>query len=302
MIQVSDRRLSWNGNVVEDESSKAGILTCSNARLGFGFTGLARNGEFRTRDWLLQTLLSSGSPQSSAREILERLRLQASETFRLHPALRAFDRNHKRLSSGYLYHHTPPLAGWAVITNYQNFQSGQDEAEAWDEFRLDLMAERRPCNGEPTLVQRVGNWRAMTAADTAALRSMLQDRKPSGAIIGKAVQLVRQMADRPAANNTIGKQLSVLTIPRDAALGVTSGYYSMIEGYTSYLHDSVLLTPTGAWAMKDTFLRKVRQPQSSPLVIPKVGRNHPCPCGSGVKYKRCHGRDLPARAIPSPRS
>ncbi len=26
-------------------------------------------------------------------------------------------------------------------------------------------------------------------------------------------------------------------------------------------------------------------------VGPKVGRNAPCPCGSGKKYKRCHGRD-----------
>ncbi len=25
-------------------------------------------------------------------------------------------------------------------------------------------------------------------------------------------------------------------------------------------------------------------------VVPKVGRNEPCPCGSGKKYKRCHGR------------
>jgi preprotein translocase subunit SecA len=24
---------------------------------------------------------------------------------------------------------------------------------------------------------------------------------------------------------------------------------------------------------------------------PKVGRNDPCPCGSGKKYKSCHGRD-----------
>ncbi len=23
--------------------------------------------------------------------------------------------------------------------------------------------------------------------------------------------------------------------------------------------------------------------------VPKVGRNDPCPCGSGKKYKRCHG-------------
>ncbi|NJD86356.1 preprotein translocase, partial [Candidatus Erwinia dacicola] len=22
----------------------------------------------------------------------------------------------------------------------------------------------------------------------------------------------------------------------------------------------------------------------------KVGRNNPCPCGSGKKYKQCHGR------------
>ncbi|MEO0303547.1 MAG: SEC-C metal-binding domain-containing protein, partial [candidate division WOR-3 bacterium] len=23
---------------------------------------------------------------------------------------------------------------------------------------------------------------------------------------------------------------------------------------------------------------------------PKVGRNDPCPCGSGKKYKKCHGK------------
>jgi preprotein translocase subunit SecA len=23
--------------------------------------------------------------------------------------------------------------------------------------------------------------------------------------------------------------------------------------------------------------------------VPRVGRNDPCPCGSGKKYKHCHG-------------
>jgi preprotein translocase subunit SecA len=23
---------------------------------------------------------------------------------------------------------------------------------------------------------------------------------------------------------------------------------------------------------------------------PKIGRNEPCPCGSGKKYKHCHGK------------
>jgi preprotein translocase subunit SecA len=27
-------------------------------------------------------------------------------------------------------------------------------------------------------------------------------------------------------------------------------------------------------------------------VAPKVGRNEPCPCGSGKKYKNCHGHGL----------
>jgi len=33
------------------------------------------------------------------------------------------------------------------------------------------------------------------------------------------------------------------------------------------------------------------EPQSAPLDgLPKVGRNDPCPCGSGKKYKQCHGK------------
>jgi preprotein translocase subunit SecA len=33
--------------------------------------------------------------------------------------------------------------------------------------------------------------------------------------------------------------------------------------------------------------------KQQPIVAaPKIGRNDPCPCGSGKKYKQCHGRDL----------
>ena len=30
--------------------------------------------------------------------------------------------------------------------------------------------------------------------------------------------------------------------------------------------------------------------KSIPIVVNKVGRNDPCPCGSGRKYKKCHGK------------
>jgi uncharacterized protein YecA (UPF0149 family) len=34
----------------------------------------------------------------------------------------------------------------------------------------------------------------------------------------------------------------------------------------------------------------VVQNQTAPIVRagPRVGRNDPCPCGSGKKYKKCH--------------
>lgn len=38
---------------------------------------------------------------------------------------------------------------------------------------------------------------------------------------------------------------------------------------------------------------KQTPPAGSPQVLkafPKVGRNDPCPCGSGKKFKKCHGR------------
>jgi preprotein translocase subunit SecA len=32
------------------------------------------------------------------------------------------------------------------------------------------------------------------------------------------------------------------------------------------------------------------KPETVVRGAPKVGRNDPCPCGSGKKYKQCHGK------------
>ena len=43
---------------------------------------------------------------------------------------------------------------------------------------------------------------------------------------------------------------------------------------------------------QNSAMRSGRQAQQVTVVrsLPKVGRNEPCPCGSGKKYKNCHGR------------
>ena len=43
---------------------------------------------------------------------------------------------------------------------------------------------------------------------------------------------------------------------------------------------------------KDQYHEPTAIKQEPVKVGPKIGRNDPCPCGSGKKYKNCHGRDL----------
>ncbi|MBV8255248.1 MAG: preprotein translocase subunit SecA [Chitinophaga sp.] len=41
------------------------------------------------------------------------------------------------------------------------------------------------------------------------------------------------------------------------------------------------------------YAQDVEEEKHEPVRVgPKVGRNDPCPCGSGKKFKQCHGRDL----------
>ena len=41
---------------------------------------------------------------------------------------------------------------------------------------------------------------------------------------------------------------------------------------------------------REAWLRQRSTPISGAVTEASVGRNEPCPCGSGVKYKRCHGQ------------
>jgi SEC-C motif-containing protein len=41
----------------------------------------------------------------------------------------------------------------------------------------------------------------------------------------------------------------------------------------------------GKWVFSDC----VMNPKGPTITSEKVGRNEPCPCGSGKKYKKCHG-------------
>ena len=41
---------------------------------------------------------------------------------------------------------------------------------------------------------------------------------------------------------------------------------------------------------EDGSVSQETDPSTVPTEVPVVGRNDPCPCGSGQKYKHCHGK------------
>jgi preprotein translocase subunit SecA len=42
----------------------------------------------------------------------------------------------------------------------------------------------------------------------------------------------------------------------------------------------------------DNMQNQPNETKKIPIKVgPKVGRNDPCPCGSGKKYKNCHGKE-----------
>jgi preprotein translocase subunit SecA len=54
--------------------------------------------------------------------------------------------------------------------------------------------------------------------------------------------------------------------------------------------DGVVPPPTGGPSLDD--LREQAAERPLTRAAPKIGRNDPCPCGSGKKFKQCHGSVL----------
>jgi hypothetical protein len=290
VMQISDRLLTIDGTLREDESNKAGTFFCADARLIYGFTGLARIGDFETNRWLIHILTQCAPPDFTAYKTLERLKERANQDFQNLPALRHLNKIQKQLTvmfSGYRYHLDPPLAVYAILTNCM--ESIIDPANP-DRFQTSYWGESRPINQEFTFVQRVGFWTAMEDQDVDSLRTLLLELKPAKAIVGKAVEIMHLIADRPKSKGTIGKQLTTIVLPRDPAAIVTSDYYSNVLSYKSYIPDMVFAQgPKSPAAVSRISLQPVDPSNTPPISVPKARPNEPCPCGSGKKYRKCHG-------------
>lgn len=291
IVQISDRRLSNNGKLIDDESNKCGVMFCLNARMSFGYTGLARWGKFETFQWLLKALHDSAEPDYTIGEILNRLKNNATDTFNNAPIISSVPREHKRLAimfSGFINLDETIKPGNAILSNFHNFNSNTAFDIANNEFELFLTSATKDVEN-PTLVQRVGNWAGMSESDISLLRNLLIERRPCEAVEGKAVEIFRRIAEDPKSKDIVGKQLMSVIIPSNINIGVEANYFSEKVKRETFFPALVYLLPNQHLTVENIFIEPV-EPDTPPLSVPKVGRNVPCPCGSKIKYKLCHGK------------
>lgn len=290
VIHIADRRMTGpGGQVFDDESNKSIILRCANARFAIGFSGLAGTIGFNTRRWLLSALDAASLPDRTAQKLFERLTERATKQFQNLPV----SNEHKRLSImglGYLDHHDPPLVGLVLITNWHDLDTGERSDIAWDEFRCFFRQDARPQDERVALTYQIGTLPPFSRGDADKIKSLLEDRKPASAVVGKLVEFLRGCAGSPCGGSVIGKQLMSIMIPGDRSQSIACNYHSSCVKDETFMPDQVLVVSEKLHlSVVDISVRPVDR-GTNPISIPHLKQSQPCWCRSGKKFKHCHGK------------
>lgn len=94
---------------------------------------------------------------------------------------------------------------------------------------------------------------------------------------------VQMGSSRPTEIVQAASDLGVFETTEDVE-GVLGRIMAMVNALPDWWNNG---WPPDAFFERSTGRKVFRNPDGTPM---KVGRNDPCPCGSGKKYKRCHGR------------
>lgn len=91
--------------------------------------------------------------------------------------------------------------------------------------------------------------------------------------------------------NTVTQEIVYLPDPADRSREETA-FLLEFENEAVHLFQAITVICEYLYRLREFELIKNGHNPFPPMVQPykKVGRNEPCPCGSGLKYKKCHGR------------
>jgi hypothetical protein len=200
-ILVSDRRLTENGRLFDDEKNKATVLFCADGRAAVAFTGLALvpSVRFETSRVLLRLLSQAGKQDHLLLPTIQRFAILMNEEFK---KLKIPDEN-KGLTfvfAGYRYEQS--MAGSVLIQVTNTIQQSADKF---------MIATLR--NPLPFGFFAFGMKAGVAPADRERLKELLLQERPAEALVNKAVETIWNAADSPLSQGLVGKQCMSIVVP-----------------------------------------------------------------------------------------
>jgi hypothetical protein len=290
-VQLSDRRLSSARGTEDDESNKAVVVVTLTARVVMGYSGLARVGNFDIFETVKDLLVAAAPPDYRWGRMVYRFAERLSEEFR-HPTIRGLPPDQRRASFHFVGHMRtdPPTPTITYVSNWDDPANRLRADPPADEFKVSGGVFTHP-TGFPRIVM-LGAHAHLGEEDFQPLMDLLRDRCPPKLLVDKGVALMRQWADDPRAGGTIGKQLSSVIAPAAGSRWAAARYHTNVPRSTVYMVDNVYALPGKVLQTRGGVVGRV---DGGTVAVPPAGRNKPCPCGSGKKYRQCHS---PAATTP----
>ncbi|TML42260.1 MAG: hypothetical protein E6G27_05075 [Actinobacteria bacterium] len=295
-IMLADRRLTLGNIPTTEESNKLTIFVCDNARTAVGFTGLADDGAgFHTGTWLAEALMEAGEDAGFRfGSSLDRLAALASSRF----AAISMPAARKRLTialAGYVYHEQPPRGVLACVSNFEHLDcTDSRRSEASPTFGTTFWTEVRPSARPYAVTMAYGATSGLKRHPPEPLRRMLEDGRPTMAVRDRGLSVIDELAAAEGEPGPIGRQCGSVVVWRDLSKEPVIDYHSGKNAWRIELPGVVVSTSTGGAAIRGVAFFAADPSTTVPMLTAKVGRNQPCPCGSGKKYKHCvHQRRRP---------
>jgi hypothetical protein len=294
VVLVSDRLLSCNGVPVNEESNKTFLFTCRNARLAIGYTGVAELGKFVTREWLPVALMESASPDFLMAPTIERFKDRATRDLKNLRAKKPSDKHLSIVLAGYCYDEEPPRIYCWLVSNFEGCcDQHRPLGSSSDQFMAFYHRDKRPAESDVCLLLPVGVAKAVIRQNLESLHSLLHDNKPAEALVGKGIEVIRATAQSVRGKGRIGEQCNSIVLPSNPEIEPIAEYHSAKIATRRYLPGVINACgdDSGVFALNEGWVEgRTADEQPTIMSVPKVGRNQPCPCGNGKKYKKCHGQ------------
>ena len=142
-------------------------------------------------------------------------------------------------------------------------------------------------------------WKDYLQREKKVYQRILESKPRKNTVKGYAekygVDLMTMVAFLDGINDSLKEKNPLETMEEDTEVNLNYDkellYKNMVEAKASWLYE---LPQWDKLIPKERRKELYKEQKLSKTVVkgPKVGRNDPCPCGSGKKYKKCCGRDL----------